>query len=194
MRRSLILMVKEPRAGKVKTRLGREIGMTGAAWWFRHQTAHLLRSLQDPRWTCHLAVDPVTAMTSRAWPSHLPRLSQGHGDLGQRMAHSMAQTHGPTVLIGADIPGVTPARINRAFRALGSADIVLGPAEDGGFWLVGLARTRPFPPALFNNVRWSTNHALADTVDSAGDLRIAYADTLADVDTAADLPVGRRPG
>ena len=57
-------MVKEPRAGRVKTRLGRDIGMTGAAWWFRHQVSRLLREVQDPRWELILSVAPDTARSA----------------------------------------------------------------------------------------------------------------------------------
>ena len=97
---------------------------------------------------------------------------------------------GPVVIIGADIPGVTRTDIDAAFRALGDADAVFGPAEDGGYWLIGLARGRRTAPAgLFNNVRWSTVHALADTKASLGDARIAHVRTLRDVDTAEDLDV-----
>ena len=84
---TLIVMLKEPRPGRVKTRLGRDIGMGAAAWWFRHQTARLLRRLDDPRWQLILAVAPDRdGLQSRVWPAHLPRLPQGGGDLGARMA------------------------------------------------------------------------------------------------------------
>ena len=75
-------MLKEPRPGRVKTRLGRDIGMGAAAWWFRHQTGRLLRRLEDPRWQLILAVAPDRdGLQSRVWPAHLPRLPQGGGDL-----------------------------------------------------------------------------------------------------------------
>ena len=100
-------MVKEPRAGRVKTRLGRGIGMTAAAWWYRHQAARTLRRLSDPRWRILLAVSPNReGMRSRVWPGHLPRIGQGGGDLGQRMARILAATPGPSVLIGSDIPDI----------------------------------------------------------------------------------------
>ena len=70
-------MVKEPRPGRVKTRLGREIGHIEAAWWFRRQTGNLLRRITDPRWETVLAVTPDRAgMTSRIWPRHLPRIAR----------------------------------------------------------------------------------------------------------------------
>lgn len=188
MRRTLIVMVKEPRAGRVKTRLGRDIGMTAAAWWMRHQTAALLRRLEDPRWRLVLAVAPDTARTSRGWPAHLARLPQGRGDLGARMARAMAaMPPGPVCLIGADIPRVGKGHIAHAFAALGRHDAVFGPAPDGGFWLVGLRRAAPPPPGFFHGVRWSTGHALADSIATLPGLRIALADTLGDVDNASDL-------
>lgn len=190
MRRgTLIIMLKEPRAGRVKTRLGREIGMTAAAWWFRHQVRRLLRTIQDPRWDVVLAVAPDHAgLNSRAWPEGFRRIPQGQGDLGQRMARMMgAVPSGPVCLIGADIPGVNRARIAQAFAALGQHDAVFGPAPDGGFWLVGLKHTRPMPPQLFKNVRWSTEHALADSIATIPYLSIATCDSLRDVDTADDL-------
>ncbi len=183
------MMVKEPRPGRVKTRLGREIGMTDAAWWFRHQVRRLLRELDDPRWQLILAVSPDhTGLTSRAWPGHLPRVQQGPGDLGQRMARVMRiMPPGPVCVIGADIPGLRASHIARAFAKLGSHDAVFGPAEDGGFWLVGLKRTAPPPPRFFQDVRWSTQYTLDDSLASIGNMRVAFADTLGDVDTAADL-------
>lgn len=182
---TVIVMVKEPRAGRVKTRLGRGIGMTAAAWWFRHNVATLLRRLDDPRWHLVLAVAPDAAVASRAFPAHLPRIAQGQGDLGQRMARVLRALPGPACLVGGDVPGIDPGHIARAFRALAPVDAVFGPATDGGYWLAGFNRA---PPAgTFENVRWSTRHALADSVASVPDLRIAYADTLHDVDEAADL-------
>ena len=136
-KRQLFIMVKEPRAGLVKTRLGTGIGMTRAAWWFRHQTQRLLRALgRDPRWQTVLAVSPdVEGLQSRIWPAQLPRWPQGRGDLGHRMAAVFrCAPPGPVLIIGADIPGVTPALIAKAFRALGDHDAVFGPAHDGGSW------------------------------------------------------------
>lgn len=189
MRRQLIVMLKEPRPGRVKTRLGRDIGMVGAAWWFRHQAARLLREVDDPRWQLILAVSPDHAgLQSRIWPAHLPRLPQGPGDLGVRMGRLLrGLLPGPACIVGADIPGIRKSHIARAFAALGDHDAVFGPASDGGYWLVGVSCTARLPATLFRNVRWSTEYALADTVVSLPGARIAYTDTLSDVDTAADL-------
>lgn len=188
-RAQLVVMVKEPQPGRVKTRLGRDIGMVAAAWWFRHQCTRLMRRLQDPRWELILAVSPDRAgLQSRVWPGHLPRIAQGNGDLGDRMGRLLnGLPPGPVCIIGADVPGIDRLHIARAFAALGSHDAVFGPAHDGGYWLIGMKRTARPPVTLFNDVRWSTQHALADTLRSVPGLRIAKIDPLGDVDTAADL-------
>jgi rSAM/selenodomain-associated transferase 1 len=195
MRRQLIVMVKEPRPGRVKTRLGRDIGMTVAAWWFRHQVARLLREVDDPRWHLSLAVSPDRAgLQSRVWPAHLPRLPQGPGDLGDRMGRLLRSAPpGPVCIIGADIPGIRRAHVARAFDALGQHDAVLGPAHDGGFWLIGLRRTGRVPDGLFQGVRWSTSHALRDTINSLDGQRVALTDRLHDIDTEADLRALQSP-
>lgn len=182
-------MLKEPRPGRVKTRLGRDIGMTAAAWWFRHQCDRLLRRLPSPRWQTVLAVTPdFEGMRSRIWPAALPRYPQGRGDLGARMGRIFrGMPPGPVVIIGADIPGITRADVAQAFVALGRADAVFGPAPDGGYWLIGLARRRPPPRTLFSGVRWSSAQALADTRRTLPGHSILLLRSLRDVDTAADL-------
>ena len=187
-------MIKEPRPGRVKTRLGRDLGMTAAAWWFRHQSRALLRRVQDPRWQLVLAVAPDRAgITSRVWPAHLTRWPQGRGNLGDRMGRMLrGAPPGPVCVIGADIPGITAAHIANAFNALRANDAVFGPAHDGGYWLIGLKRSRPIPPRLFANVRWSTEHALADTIATLQNHRIAQVAMLKDVDTIDDLPMTNR--
>ena len=182
-------MLKEPRPGRVKTRLGRDLGMVRAAWWFRHQSHRVIRTLDDPRWRTVLAVSPDRAgLTSRVWPARLGREPQGRGDLGDRMARIFrSMPPGPVVIVGADIPGVSRDHIMRAFRALGDHDAVFGPAADGGYWLVGLKRVAAPPAGLFRDVRWSTEHALSDSLATLPGLRIALLDRLCDVDTAADL-------
>lgn len=185
---ALVVMVKEPRAGRVKTRLGAEIGMTAAAWWYRHQVATLLRKVNDPRWRVILAIAPDQALRSSAWSTTIRRVPQGRGDLGARMRRGLrAAGASPVCLIGSDIPGVSPAHIARAFAVLKGKDAVFGPSPDGGFWLVGVSNGRAVPARLFKHVPFSTEHAMADSARSIAGLRIGYADTLNDVDTQADL-------
>ena len=191
MTRHLVIFVKEPVPGRVKTRLGRDLGMVASARWFRHQSARLVTAMaRDARWRTVLAVSPDRAgLESRVWPAHLPRWPQGPGDLGDRMGRAFRSLPpGPVVIVGADIPGIAPALVARAFRALGDHDAVFGPAEDGGYWLVGLRRTRAVPPGFMREVRWSSAHALDDTVATLpGGWRVATIDTLPDIDTLDDL-------
>ncbi len=189
-RPTVVIMVKEPVAGRVKTRLGRDLGMVRAAWWFRHQSrALILRLAADRRWRVVLAVAPDTRINAPFWPPNIARMPQGTGDLGDRMGRILRDLpSGPVVVIGADIPGIRRAHIAAAFKALGDHQAVFGPAVDGGYWLMGLKRQKPAPKAMFSGVRWSTSHALSDTVKSLPGLSVALIDRLRDVDTAADLP------
>lgn len=192
----LLIFAKEPLPGRVKTRLGREIGMVEAANWHRRQAYRLARRLSaDPRWESWIAVSPDAAgMASRFWPEGVKRWPQGRGDLGARMGRAFRTfPPGPLTIVGADIPGVAPAHIARAFAALGASEAVVGPARDGGYWLIGLRRgRRAAPPGLFAGVRWSSEHALADTLASLGDARAARLAPLDDVDEARDLPARDR--
>jgi glycosyltransferase A (GT-A) superfamily protein (DUF2064 family) len=95
---------------------------------------------------------------------------------------------GPVLIVGTDIPALDHRRVARALYALKGADVVLGPAQDGGYWAIGLKRpARHAKLTMFEGVRWSSAHALADTVDRLPGLKIALTDRLSDVDVAADL-------
>jgi len=94
---------------------------------------------------------------------------------------------GPACVIGGDVPGVRKHHIAKAFKALGASDAVFGPAEDGGYWLIGLKCVRPVPAQLFNGVRWSSAHALKDTIATLDGQSYALIDMLRDVDDARDL-------
>jgi len=94
------------------------------------------------------------------------------------------------VVIGADIPAITPDHIAGAFTDLGKNDLVFGPATDGGYWLVG-AKRRPHIINPFSNVRWSTAHALDDTLaGTPNGAHIGFVETLSDVDDVADFKRG----
>ncbi len=184
-----MIMLKVPRAGRVKTRLGRDIGMVPAAWWFRHQVRRLLRQIRDPRWDVVLAVAPdIEGMMSRCWDAEFARWPQGGGDLGDRMVRMMRRARGPVCVIGADIPGITRAHIAEGFATLGRNDVVFGPAPDGGYWLIGARLGSVLRQNVLDNVRWSSVHALADSRAAFAGKRIALIRTLADVDRADDLP------
>lgn len=187
-RNRLILMVREPLAGRVKTRLARNAGTVAALRFYRAASTNLIRRLgNDPRWQLVLAVSPDKAVTSRAWPAGIARIPQGPGNLGDRMGQLLRQ-RGPraSIIIGSDIPGVRPGHIASAFAMLGWSDAVFGPAADGGYWLIGAQPVRS-PPDMFRNVRWSSAHALEDTLANLEGLKIAFAETLEDVDDAEAL-------
>ena len=193
--RHVIIFARAPRIGAVKRRLSADVGDLAAWRFYQRETARLiaeLRSLQ--RTTVRLAVTPDGfAGCGRFWRPGIPRIPQGRGDLGARMARIVhAHPHAPVAIIGSDIPGLTAVHVEAAFDALESHDAVIGPAHDGGYWLVGF-RQRPaspgrWRPGLFRNVRWSSPHALEDTLRTfPSTWRVDMLDTLRDVDTKEDL-------
>jgi len=185
----LVIMAKSPVQGRVKRRLGRDIGAVAAAGFYRHCLSHVVQRLaRDPRWHTVLAVDPDRDVATAVWPSskRVALLPQGGGDLGCRMQRLFAHLPpGPVVIVGSDIPAIRPAHIAAAFKLLGGADAVLGAARDGGYWLVGLKRS-PRLLSPFAGVRWSSAYALADTVANLDGKRVAFAAMLSDVDAAED--------
>lgn len=186
----LVVMVKRPNLGAVKTRLAKSIGSVAATGFYRRTSLNLLRQVAgDPRWQTLIALAPDRAVHEHGvWPQSIPRIGQGPGDLGTRMGRLMRDLPpGPVVIVGSDIPDIRREHIAQAFAAFGNADAVFGPSEDGGYWLVGMKR-RPRVVGVFDNVRWSGPHALEDTlrnVVQAG-LRFAKLATLADIDTGED--------
>ena len=183
-RRRVVLFVRAPALGGGKRRLAAEIGDLGAIRFERLMIARLLRRLTDRRWELRIAVTPDTARhLAASWRHGTTICGQGNGDLGARMRRALCDgTPGPVVLVGGDIPGLGPRHIAAAFRRLGAHDLVFGPAADGGFWLVG-ARRRLLVAGFFAQVRWSSPHALADTLAGLPRrLRVGFADILEDVD------------
>ena len=182
-RRQLVIMVKEPVGGRVKTRLARDIGLPQAVRFYRHTMQAVCdRLASDPRWQTTLAVAPAAALNSRMLPRTGPRRVQSAGDLGHRMQQLLdSPAPGPVVLVGTDIPGIRAEHIWHAFRLLGANDVVFGPAMDGGFWLVGAHRV-PRVREMFGRVRWSTRFTLSDVLAGLGDVRVGRVATLGDVD------------
>ena len=182
--------VKEPRLGRAKGRLARDVGHAEAWLFYRRLVRRVLPPLaRDPRWTTWLATTPAGWRGREPfWPLSLPHLEQGRGDVGQRMLRVFRSLPpGPAIIVGSDIPDLSPDHVERGFAAFGSADMVLGPAADGGYWLIGLSpRARAIDP--FQGVRWSSPWALADTERAlpAG-FRLALVDRLADVDDGPAL-------
>jgi rSAM/selenodomain-associated transferase 1 len=182
MRDTVVVFARAPRLGSVKRRLAAGIGARAALRFHVTTLTALLRGLlADRRFDVVLAVTPDRA-TFRL-PVAVRRMGQGHGDLGRRMGRALRR-YRRVALIGSDIPDACAADARTAFRRLGRADAVFGPAADGGFWLIALGPRRPAD--LFGAVRWSTEHALADTLSRFRHHRVAFIRTLSDVDTPAD--------
>jgi rSAM/selenodomain-associated transferase 1 len=166
----VIVFARSPRYGAIKSRLAKDLGAAETLRFYKTTLASLLRTIgRDPRWETVVAVTPDIAVTKRAIPWRRI-VAQGSGHLGVRMIRALrgAGSHRPAIIIGSDIPDITTGRIAAAFRALGRAPIVLGPAADGGYWLIGARHPERLPLHTLDGVRWSTKHARADTIARLG--------------------------
>lgn len=199
----LILFSRYPQPGTTKTRLIPHLGETGAAQLQRQMTAQVLRQiwpLLSP--TAENSTRPISAeiwfsggelsqmvdWLGTSWALH----PQPSGDLGDRLLSAVERAIAAgaerVVVIGADCPSVDAAILQQAFTALQSHDLALGPATDGGYYLIGLQQ----PLAdLFSGIDWGTERVFTQTmaIAQALHLSVAMLDPLTDIDTAADLPV-----
>ena len=187
----VIVFARAPARGLVKTRLARDVGDDRALALYRWCGAVVMAQLRDPRWLRWVAFTPADGRAAtEAWLGPADRyLAQPDGDLGARLAAATAAAFadgdGPVLLVGADCPALTAGRVAEAAAALATHDAVLGPAYDGGYYLLGLAR----PLAVFEGVPWSTA-AVAD--ETRERLRAAGATwrelpTERDIDEVGDL-------
>ena len=188
-RRHVVVFLRAPQLGRVKSRLAAGIGALAALRFYRQTSERLLRAMaRERRWRVHLALTPDRdAARACPWRFAPSRFGQGAGDLGQRMERAVRRLPpGPVIIIGSDIPALGPRHVAAAFAALGTHHAVFGPAADGGYWLVGFRRRPRLPRPLFARVRWSSPQALADTLAGLPrDMRVAFLETLEDVDDAA---------
>ncbi|MBI5524553.1 MAG: TIGR04283 family arsenosugar biosynthesis glycosyltransferase [Desulfarculus sp.] len=192
----LIIFTRYPEPGQVKTRLIPALGEEGAAGLARRLAQDTLAwgmslARQEPvRLEVRFAGGDETAM--RSWLGLAPLYRpQGEGDLGQRMARALHQAlqegEERVVLVGIDCPRRDDRLMSQAFQALASHDLVLGPAQDGGYYLVGL---RQPAPAIFQGISWGGPEVLRQTLDAAGraGLSTHLLATLPDIDRPEDLP------
>jgi rSAM/selenodomain-associated transferase 1 len=185
----LVIMAKVPVAGQVKTRLAREIGTVDATMFYRVAMRNVIARLaRQPFWRTVLIVDPDSGTMSRMLPPGAARAGQGRGDLGQRMQRPMRfLPPGPVCLIGTDVPDISIADVRRAFRLLGGHDAVFWPAEDGGFWLVGLRRSPRVIDPYRGRVPWSRADTLERTLANLSGVRVGFTARHHDIDSAGDL-------
>lgn len=193
-RPTLIVMAKAPRIGVGKTRLAADIGRVEAWRVNRALQRRTLREACDPRWRTVLCVTPDSAVElalPSVWPrrQRLTREPQGDGDLGERMARALNGRR-MVAMIGVDCPALKRSHIASAFAALKRAPFAIGPARDGGFWLIA-ARDGSNAAVAMRGVRWSTRHAASDVIANLGAAGVAQLETLADIDSAADLANAR---
>lgn len=187
---AVCVFAKPPRPGDAKTRLAAELGDELAARFARAfllDTWALVRSLDF--------ADPVLATTDAADPfwAELPDATiwpQGDGDLGDRMErvlHRALETHPAAIIMGSDVPGAPVAALNQARGALRFADTVVGPAEDGGFYLLGCRR--PCPSGLFRGIEWSTGRTRRQTEARLRSLKLSVIQVAPwfDIDRVDDL-------
>ena len=164
------VMAKHWTPGRVKTRLGRRLGMQRAAKVHCLFVQCLLRHLGGKgEWEGCLVVWPpqsLAEMKAAAAGGFWQVVPQSKGDLGAKMHAFLRQQFrrgkGPVVLLGADVPDLPRERIRQAFRLLESYDAVLGPSHDGGYYLLGLSRD---VPELFQQIAWGTSQVWAQSVE-----------------------------
>lgn len=190
----IIIFLRAPEKGKVKTRLARELGVEKALDLYRNFVKITLAATDLAgvrRWLCFFPPDKQALLTD--WlGDDIPCFPQSGADLGARMAHAFKTLFQrgirQAVLVGTDIPGIRPALVQQAFAGLGTGDAVIGPSLDGGYWLIGFTRNA-FLPGVFEDMAWSTAGVCADTLDRmrrAG-LSVSVLPHLRDIDTLADL-------
>ena len=186
----LIVFVKAPRPGAVKTRLAAAMGAEPACAAYGRMVATLFHQLQglstvELCFTPQDAADEIRRWLQEGWTSS----PQGNGDLGRRLQtafeRSFAAGAGRVVVIGSDCPAVTTRDIFQAWQGLRTNDVVLGPATDGGYWLIGL---RQVQPDLFQAIPWSTERVFAETLKRIRQrsLSVQILRELSDLDTEAD--------
>jgi rSAM/selenodomain-associated transferase 1 len=186
---TVLLMLKAPIEGAVKTRLGSEIGAAVATSAYRRLVEHQLRQV-PAGWHIHVCYAPVGAEgIFREWLGEdLRYTAQAEGDLGARLSRSadehFRQSASPLIILGGDCPYLTTEPLQDAAAALTGTDAVLVPALDGGYCLIGL---RVWEGNLFRAITWGTGMVLAETRERLRERGLPWVElaALEDVDDAA---------
>ena len=194
---SLIVFTRYPKAGQTKTRLIPALGAAGAATLQRHMTEYLIGKLQpfcQAQSLClnvHFAGGSQSQMLAWLGPG-IALTPQCAGSLGEKLIYAMAQAFAAgrqqVIAIGSDCPAISSQEIGQALSFLPSCDVVLGPAVDGGYYLIAL---KAMHPCLFQDIPWGTHQVLETTkaiADKHG-LSVALLPVLTDIDRPADLPL-----
>ncbi|MEX0859140.1 MAG: TIGR04282 family arsenosugar biosynthesis glycosyltransferase [Balneolaceae bacterium] len=187
----LIIFVKNEEIGKVKTRLAESIGDAQALKIYRQLLRHTHEQASRTNATKEVWYSNFITENDLWDSGNFTKKKQSGSDLGARMSGAFRESlqlkkAQNVVLIGSDCPGLTAEIINNAFRQLSGKNIVIGPALDGGYYLIGMSS---YFPELFENMVWSTDSVLEDTVEIIRKTGASFAllEELNDVDTAEDL-------
>lgn len=190
MKGAMLIFTKNAVAGKVKTRLAKTIGPERALAVYRSLLRHTKAVTEDlpmDKWVFY--ADFIAADDLWTDSQYAKRLQQGR-DLGERMKRAFCevfeQEYEKAVIIGTDCPQISERILLAAFDKLEQADVVIGPAHDGGYYLLGL---RQVHESLFEGIHWSTADVLPETIRRCrqADLRVELLETLHDIDEEADL-------
>ncbi|NEP00593.1 MAG: glycosyltransferase [Symploca sp. SIO2E9] len=195
LRERLIIFTRYPEPGKTKTRMIPALGASGAAELQRRMTEHTLSEIKELKAWRSLSVEVHfnggdQQLMAQWLGSELAYRKQSEGDLGRRMTSafetSFAAGMTRVVIIGTDCPGLNAKLISQALQALAEHDLVLGPARDGGYYLIGLRRLFP---ELFIGISWGTSEVRQQTLEIAENLNLEIAQLapLTDVDRPEDL-------
>jgi hypothetical protein len=194
---TLIIFTRYPEAGKTKTRLISALGEEGAAQLQKKLTEHTLKEVSQLPVNLRIYFAGGNQKLMSDWlGNRYQYYPQSSGDLGQRLLaalkESFTQQIERIVIIGIDCPDLNADLIDHAFQKLKENDLVLGKAEDGGYYLIGLDG---FYPQLFQGIDWGSNLVLQQTVAVAETLglSISYLPILNDIDTPEDLETVQFP-
>jgi hypothetical protein len=164
----VVVFVRSPVLGKVKTRLARAIGAEKALGVYRLMAAHVINQARKaaPAAVCFTPAADLALV--RQWlGADLFCWPQAQGDLGSKMAGAFADVFAwgwkKAVVVGSDIPQISAALMLEALEQLGQTDAVIGPAHDGGFYLIGFT-SRTFAARVFDKVDWGTPTVLGQTI------------------------------
>jgi len=192
-RNLLGFFAKFPEPGQVKTRLAQEIGPGAAAVFYRRLAEYVLKrtaSLDSGYLRIVFYTPDAMRQGFEEWLGNELLRPQRGADVGERMANALEEMFEmgaeKAIVVGADIPELHREIIDRAFRELDSADIVLGPAIDGGYYLIGMKASQP---EIFLNIDWGTGEVFNQTVLNIKKMRLRYitVETLFDVDSLEDF-------
>ncbi|MAP93941.1 MAG: hypothetical protein CMK07_03225 [Ponticaulis sp.] len=186
---TLIVFAKPNRMGLSKTRLARDIGPSAAHRINTMAQARVFREVMDPRWQTRLYLTPDKALFDRhpGFPEGAELWLQSPGDLGTRLTVAFDEAPlGNVIFIGTDMPDLRRTDIAATINSLNTAPLVVGPAMDGGFWLMGL-RKRIGSHAPFDEVRWSSAHTLSDVLRNVEGERAEWLDKRIDLDDGPSL-------